>query len=165
MRLYLMRHGEASWDAASDAERPLTERGQWLTQQVAEAGLMADKPQQLIASPYRRAQQTSDIITSVIGDCRRSISDLITPEGNPQQVLDWLYQYCQQQPNLQRLLLVSHNPFISELISYLVMGGPRTGDSPLPVMMPSTLVSLSSEVMAAGCFELDGYYPNPNSAY
>ncbi|CAH0990636.1 hypothetical protein SIN8267_00730 [Sinobacterium norvegicum] len=160
-----MRHGEASWDAASDAERRLTERGQWLSEQVAKAGLTDQKPQQLIASPYRRTQQTSDIVESVVGRCRRISSDLITPEGNARQVVDWLYQYCQQQPELKTLLLVSHNPFISELISLLVMGGPRTGDSPLPVMMPSTLVALSGEVLAAGCFELDAYYPNPQSQF
>ncbi len=157
MKLYIMRHGEASWDAPSDQQRPLTETGQWLSGQVARH-LLADKPQQLIVSPYLRAQQTRLAVLDVIGQVPCDTCALITPEGHTAAVIDWLYQYLADRPALTSLMLISHNPFVSDLISVLVDGHKRRGDSALPVMSTSTLVTLQCDVVAAGCCQLIASY-------
>ena len=68
MRVYLCRHGEAVAQAPTDAERPLTERGRLevmaLWQRLREEGVTVDR---LIASPYRRAQQTALCIARAYG--------------------------------------------------------------------------------------------------
>ncbi|ROS01000.1 phosphohistidine phosphatase SixA [Sinobacterium caligoides] len=157
-----MRHGEAAWDAPSDELRPLTERGQKLSSQVAgrllEANELALKPERLIVSPYLRAQQTADCVLSVIGGVPKDHCELITPDGNPREVIEWLYGYVEQYPKLQSLMLITHNPFVSDLISLLVDGQPRRGDSALPVMDTSTLVLLETDLVAVGCCTLLGSY-------
>ena len=59
MQLFIMRHGDASMTAQTDAQRPLTGQG------IAESRLMGKwlkslnvNIEHLIISPYLRAQQT-----------------------------------------------------------------------------------------------------------
>ena len=91
MRLYIVRHGEAQPRAATDAARPLTERGRQsvstLWQALSSEGLT---PVMLAVSPYVRAQQTADIIAGYYPGIGRQTCDCITPDDDPARVLAWL---------------------------------------------------------------------------
>ncbi|MEP4523850.1 MAG: phosphohistidine phosphatase SixA, partial [Alloalcanivorax venustensis] len=122
MRVYLCRHGEAVAQAPTDAERPLTERGRLevmaLWQRLREEGVTVDR---LIASPYRRAQQTALCIARAYGGMDQEACGYLVPEAAPEQFLDWLIE----QPPCENLVLVSHMPLVS-LLSALWVGEPRS---------------------------------------
>ena len=122
MRVYLCRHGEAVAQAPTDAERPLTERGRLevmaLWQRLREEGVTVDR---LIASPYRRAQQTALCIARAYGGMDQEACGYLVPEAAPDQFLDWLIE----QPSCENLVLVSHMPLVS-LLSALWVGEPRS---------------------------------------
>ena len=63
MNIWIMRHGEAGFDAPTDSERTLTEKGKnaaflqgkWLGEQCIPRNIQFDK---ILVRPYVRAQQT-----------------------------------------------------------------------------------------------------------
>ncbi len=63
MNIWIMRHGEAGFNASSDAARCLTDngikntisQGKWLGEHLANQQIQLDK---ILVSPYLRAQQT-----------------------------------------------------------------------------------------------------------
>ncbi len=113
--LYLMRHGEASFDAPTDELRPLTERGK---QSVAAAATyllekLDDEPT-VIASPLVRAQETAAIMRDELHiDTGTSTSGEVTPGGSPAAV-------CEMLSALEGdVLVVTHQPLIGRLITFL----------------------------------------------
>ncbi|MFT4713170.1 MAG: phosphohistidine phosphatase [Candidatus Azotimanducaceae bacterium] len=113
MELLLMRHGSAQ-ESRNDFSRRLTAHG------MEEVHLAAKSisrhefvPDILFASPLTRAQQTAEIVSShlVISavEC-----DRIVPAGDCKQVCDFL-DGCEA----KKVLLVSHQPFVSLFIQYL----------------------------------------------
>ena len=67
MRLYLMRHGQASNMADTDHERPLTQKGRSRSESTAR--ILANleiTPDVIFASPRVRAQETAQIISEAI---------------------------------------------------------------------------------------------------
>ncbi len=152
MQLYILRHGEAAMQAPSDAARELTARGKEQT----EALVQVLNQQQLqfeltLVSPYRRAQQTAAIVLDSIeqGSPLRETCDLITPEGSADRVIELLVD-C----NEDTILLVSHQPFVSDLINLLVNGSGR-GLQRFPPMLTSSIASLTMDVVAPGCAKLE----------
>lgn len=123
VRLFIMRHGQAEPLQADDSSRALTLHGQneaissanWLRQQINEIDLM-------LVSPYVRAQQTAQHVTQVVGTpSRQETLDMITPSGIASEVHDYLDASINlYKPN--NILLVSHMPFVSYLVSELTLG-------------------------------------------
>ena len=63
MRLLLMRHGKASFNAPTDAQRPLTQSGSAaVIKQSHKAAVPWHEFTRLWASPYVRAQQTANLL-------------------------------------------------------------------------------------------------------
>lgn len=118
MQLVLFRHGEAG-SARRDFDRCLTGRGISDVRQVACALESVLCGARAYYSPYLRARQTCREIrsNSELQVCHEL--DLITPDDDPRAVIQWLQQ--QAQPG-QTLLLVTHQPLISRLISLLAEG-------------------------------------------
>lgn len=117
MRLYLLRHGEAEPHAASDALRRLTERGIREVRQSAEA-LRAAGIQRVLASPYRRAQETAALVMQVLGLEGPLVTvDWLTPDTDPQWALN---QFDDGAAGVQ--LLVAHQPLLGELAGLLLHG-------------------------------------------
>ena len=147
MRVYLCRHGEAVAQAPTDAERPLTERGRLevmaLWQRLREEGVTVDR---LIASPYRRAQQTALCIARAYGGMDQEACGYLVPEAAPDQFLDWLIE----QPSCENLVLVSHMPLVAALTGLLVEGRADRG----PGFPTAAVAELEAEVWAAGCARL-----------
>ncbi|WP_341705875.1 phosphohistidine phosphatase SixA [Halopseudomonas sp.] len=145
MRVWVMRHGQAAAQAASDAQRPLTAAGQ------QEARLMADLLRQqpldaILASPYVRAQQTAALVCAELGFERGvSTAPWLTPDDDPAEVLRYLAERQEQ-----NLLLVSHQPLVSQLLS-LFCEGHRRAHLPMPT---AALACVESDFVAAGLGQL-----------
>lgn len=141
MRVWILRHGQAESSAASDAERRLTDAGRAEVAGMAEQ-LAGHALEAIIASPYRRAQQTAELMRQQLG-VRRSIItvDWLTPDSDPLAVLDELADRVEGE-----VLLVSHQPLVGQLLSLLV-DGHRQGHYPMPT---AGLACLEMPLPAAG---------------
>ncbi|MGF1688433.1 phosphohistidine phosphatase SixA [Photobacterium japonica] len=124
MRIYIMRHGEAQNFAASDAERPLTERGQAESQRMAIqlAHQLPDGLDSVWVSPYLRAQQTWDAMAEHLPTPQQHKTvDEITPYGDADDVATYLKAVIAiDRPD--SVLLVSHLPLVGYLTAELVPG-------------------------------------------
>lgn len=145
MRLWLLRHGEAEPQAASDAARELTGHGHKEVQQAA-AQLSGRPLTAIIASPYVRAQQTAELVRDALG-FTGSVTTVpwLTPDSDPREVLKFL-----DEREGAEVLLVSHQPLIGALGGLLVHGHPQ---EPLP-MRTASLAELEGDIPAAGLMEL-----------
>lgn len=143
MKLWILRHGEAEAHARTDAERNLTERGRAEVLRSA-AHLIGQPLNAIIASPYVRAQQTARLVREALG----FVPDIrtvpwLTPEGSPEQVL----AHLEAEDNV---LLVSHQPLVGNLISFLQHGHSR---QPQP-MYTASLAQMEGEFALAGLMSL-----------
>lgn len=145
MDIFILRHGDAARQAASDAERPLTARGHTELHAVLEASQHdLQHVSHMLVSPYVRALQTSQVAAeylsaSVIVD----VSERLVPEADPQKLLDYL-QTLQQTSQPQGVLLVSHQPLVGVFLDRLCgfeVGRYRLGTG--------ALAAVSADVVAA----------------
>ena len=116
MKICIVRHGSTEPGAVHDQSRVLTERGQ---AQVQAAGKwLSEQPlncPQILASPYRRAQQTAQAIADLM---RLSVETLplLTPDADINALISDL------QARNNDLILVSHLPLVGHLSAYLTEG-------------------------------------------
>lgn len=118
MRLFIMRHGDAGFNAASDYERSLTDKGRERVLQVADY-LKKHKvnPEKLLISPYTRTLQTASILQASLdipASCM-ALSDAVVPEADPRKAVPML-------PDMGLWVIVSHMPFVDRLMSFLTEG-------------------------------------------
>lgn len=148
MRLLLMRHGDASWQAPSDSQRPLSDLGQLQVQQQAQAATIDwHGYEQLFASPYLRTQQTSQILQQTLHTTWPQVSThLVTPGGDPGAVQEFLLNQAQVDT-----VVVTHQPLVSCLVGYFCHGDIYAGEP----MMPASVAVLSGDVFAQGCMQLE----------
>ena len=156
--LLILRHAKSAWDtpAASDYERPLNGRGKrdaprigaWLCAQ----GLL---PDHVLASPARRARQTTRRVCKALG----LDPDRVTwqPQLYLANVPTLLEALAGCPADAMRVLLVGHNPGLEELLEYL--GGvdlpPPPGGKRLPTATVARLVLPADWThLAAGAGEL-----------
>jgi phosphohistidine phosphatase len=127
MRIYLIRHGNAvdpgtpSYD--EDSQRPLTERGRDKMNKIASAlKKMKVKPDLIVSSPYVRARQTAEILAKVM-KYKKSImfSEALVPITDA----DELVGEINEKYTVDELVLVSHEPCISNLIGTLTANNPN----------------------------------------
>ncbi|MFO2464925.1 phosphohistidine phosphatase SixA [Pseudomonas sp. 15FMM2] len=144
MKIWVLRHGEAEVHARTDAERNLTEHGRREVLRSA-AHLVGQPISAIIASPYVRAQQTAQLVREVLGfEPEVRTAPWLTPEGNPLQVLEKL-------GSDDYVLLVSHQPLVGSLISFLQHGHQR---QPQP-MHTASLAELEGDFPLAGLMSLN----------
>lgn len=145
MRIWILRHGQAEPMASSDPERALT--GQGRGEVRAMLPLFGDEPLDgILASPYRRAQQTAELVARGLAFPRGvATAAWLTPDDDPRQVLDFLAER-----NERNVLLVSHQPLVGQLISLLVEGHKR-GHYPMPT---AGLACIDIDFPAAGIGQL-----------
>lgn len=121
MLLYFLRHADAAVAGyANDFDRELTDEGQLQAKYVAHA-IRALKLAftHILCSPLVRARQTAKIAldnfpTLQIEDC-----EFLTSSSDPRNLFSKLTHY----PDNSRILLVTHEPFVSTCIVSLVGGG------------------------------------------
>lgn len=126
--VYLMRHGiaEDPRHGLADADRALTDEGEEKTARVA-AGLrtLGVRPDAILSSPLRRAEQTARIAAGRLGG-EVTLTPLLAPGTAPRTLVGGLHDAR----GARQLLLVGHQPDLGELASFLLTGSP--GLVPLP---------------------------------
>jgi phosphohistidine phosphatase len=157
MDLFLLRHAIAEQRDPTkypdDALRPLTEKGIKRMRRVAEGFLAAGLTFDVIyTSPYTRARQTADIVADVFG-LRKVLreTDTLAVDGDPEALIAEL-----KKVDATSILLVGHEPYLSELISHLLVG-----DASLDVTMKKGgLCKLTVGMLKYGkCATLDWLIP------
>ena len=127
MRIYLIRHSNAvdpgtpGYD--EDSQRPLTERGRDKMNKIASAlTKMKVKPDLIVSSPYVRARQTAEILAKVM-KYKKSImfSDALIPMTDADELIGEI----NEKYTVDELVLVSHEPCISNLIGTLTANNPN----------------------------------------
>lgn len=144
MNLYLLRHGEAEASAHTDAARQLTAKGRQDVHDVAKQFAARRLPlEHCFVSPYIRAQQTAALFA---GQLQQAISstttELLIPEVRAGTVIDFLDKNIQG----RNVLLVSHNPLLSELNALLTEGNINE----MHILATSELVCLSLDIAGLG---------------
>lgn len=139
--LYLLRHGIAvphgSPDFADD-DRPLTPKGRRRVRQVAFGlDILKIKPDRIVTSPLPRARQTAEIVADVLKIPELLETDDALRAGvEAASVSDWLQSRAAE----DSLMLVGHNPWISDLVVRLSAGA---GASPFIELRKAGLAALA----------------------
>jgi phosphohistidine phosphatase len=117
MQLYLIRHGLAA-DGGADEARPLTDEGRARIAEEAQAlrrlGAQFDR---LLHSPLLRATQTAEALADLV---------LGTSSPTPRLVLAPSEELLAELAG-ESVALVGHEPWLSELVAWLVTGERRLG--------------------------------------
>jgi phosphohistidine phosphatase len=118
-----MRHGDARWQdpGLSDLERPLNRRGTGAAEAMARRLLeLALVPDLMMVSPARRTQQTAEIVARELSiPPRRVLREETLYLASAADLLK-VAQGCG--PRVAHVLIVAHNPGVSELTQLLVPG-------------------------------------------
>lgn len=117
MKLYLVQHGDAV-SAEVDSSRPLSAKGQSDVKKVAEFLRSFDLGITSIRhSTKTRAHQTAEILSSILNPK----DGLIPSEGlAPNDPIEPLQEEIKKMES--NLMIVGHLPFLSKLVSYLLVG-------------------------------------------
>lgn len=125
MEIYLLRHGEAVEPGApgvkKDFDRSLTSEGKRAVERAARAmRLMCVAPDLLLTSPFIRAKQTADITARVLKVRDHvAVADELAPGASQRRLVNRLRA---ADPPPKSVLLVGHEPYLSELVSVLLTG-------------------------------------------
>jgi phosphohistidine phosphatase len=120
--LYIVRHGIAAppgTPGIPDDERLLTAKGEKRVRQIARGLRKLDlKLDRVVTSPLPRARATAEIIADVL-DARKILetSNVLQTGSSAATVERWLRERTDD-----RLMIVGHNPTLSDLLSLLVLG-------------------------------------------
>ncbi len=125
--LFLMRHaiavtrGEGVYE--EDADRPLTEEGRKKLSAVCR-GLshLVSGWDLILTSPFVRAQQTASALAAHF-ELSHLIQEapVLTPGHTTKQLVDFL----QSLPSVKKILMIGHEPSLSQHLSCFLFGTPR----------------------------------------
>jgi phosphohistidine phosphatase len=123
MNLYLMRHGEAEPLEHEDAPRCLTALGKLNVKDVARQFALRDIAlTACLHSPYLRTTQTCTLfLAELAASVQPQVLELLTPETRAADVLNYL-----QTLQAEHVLVITHNPLVSELLTILTDSEIRT---------------------------------------
>jgi len=146
MKIWVLRHGEAvpHGSRPHDSERELTDHGR--AEVLRSAAFLIGQPLTAIyASPYLRAQQTAQLVHEALGfKPEIRTVEWLTPDTEPDKV-------AEQMVAVSNVLLVSHNPLVGNLLSYLQHGA---GHPPERVSTAG-LAELKGDELLVGSMKLD----------
>lgn len=149
LNLFILRHGIAVEHGtpgyASDADRPLTPKGKRQMHKVADA-IRAMKLgfDSFLSSPLVRARQTAEIVATDLKLKKRlDFADELKPGGS---VKDLVKKVRSLEPLPENLVLVGHEPYLSELISFFVTGRTDAGF----MLKKAGLAKLETDDLRAG---------------
>ncbi|OGG06749.1 MAG: hypothetical protein A3F83_16480 [Candidatus Glassbacteria bacterium RIFCSPLOWO2_12_FULL_58_11] len=114
--LYLVRHakGESRFGQKPDFQRSITERGREDALKVAESLKATEKsPSVIISSPALRARQTANIFAGQLGYRTKAVRTRKILYDQDGRVILAMLQGLD--PALERVMLVGHNPSLSDL--------------------------------------------------
>ncbi|HLT91631.1 MAG TPA: histidine phosphatase family protein [Woeseiaceae bacterium] len=121
--LTILRHGKSSWkqEGQPDFERPLSRRGEenapLMAQRITEAGI---RPSLIVSSPAVRAWSTAKLVARAIGYPLEFLhrEDALYMAGL-ERLLDVI---AAQDPGFNSIVVVGHNPGLTELANHLLPG-------------------------------------------
>jgi phosphohistidine phosphatase len=125
VEIFLIRHGIAEdlQPSEVDADRELTTKG------IAKTGRVAIQMQEkgwkfdlVLTSPLIRACQTAQILLESGLSEVLEIHPSLAPDGILEDWLQWLQSYQLVNPTVERLILVGHEPNLSQWAEILVFG-------------------------------------------
>lgn len=157
-QLYILRHGIAfptGTIGVPDDERPLTPKGERRMRQIGRGlfalglGLELDR---IVTSPLPRARRTAQIVAAELDLVDHlETSTVLTAGSDAQAIADWLRERTED-----RLMIVGHNPALSELVGLLLVGevGLLTFE-----LKKGGIAALSSSRFTAPRFQLDWTAP------
>ncbi len=125
--LYIMRHGIAAPREGAgypdDAKRPLTAEGKKKMQDIAR-GLMklGVELDWIVSSPYVRAAETARQVAETFNGVPLDTADALKPGGSPEALISYLARHA----NRQRVLVVGHEPDLSDMAGRLIGAGRRS---------------------------------------
>lgn len=147
MHLYVMRHGLAEpAHGKTDFERQLLPEGEAQVVSVAKqllAHLNGMPMNVVLSSPYVRTLQTATLLAEQLA-CPLQTNALLEPDAD----VNALWRFLAQCPH-PHVLLVSHMPLVSTLISCLISGD----RSSYPDLLTAQLVHLQGELCAPGVMQ------------
>lgn len=129
MELYILRHGEAGKRlpaGGKDSERALTVTGQDEVEQIASGLAKLEVKLDLVAtSPLKRSLQTAQIVAKALKLKKGKVEEWneLKPEGNRAD----LYRKLSQFNHESSILVVGHEPYLSNMISDIVFGNTAGG--------------------------------------
>jgi phosphohistidine phosphatase len=125
MEILLLRHGIAESEIAAarhgrrDEERRLTAEGRRETDRMAAAlSARVGRLDRIFHSPYLRARETAEIFSPHFSGAPILQVEEFTPDSDPRQLAGFL-----ESQNGARIMIVSHEPYLSGALSYLLSGG------------------------------------------
>lgn len=125
MNIFILRHGIAvdrgTKGFENDSERPLTGKGKrQLRKSAAAMKRMNLRFDLILSSPYVRARETAEIVAEELKLKKRlRLTDVLKAENEPESVVAEIRRL---KPEPRNLLLVGHEPYLSNLVSRLVSG-------------------------------------------
>ena len=146
MLVYLVRHGIADQRAIADQESELTSEGVAQNRSVVKKFyLQSPLLDKGFVSPFERAKQTATEFGLAFPGIEFEETTLITPDADPYDVINLL-----EENQEQNVILVSHNPVLSHLVSLLVDGTTESNRQ----INTSNVVCIMMDIVAPGCGEL-----------
>ncbi|MCL2919523.1 phosphohistidine phosphatase SixA [Shewanella litorisediminis] len=123
MQLFLMRHGEAGYQAQSDRDRTLTDTGRYHTRLMSNfLNRLVTDFDLVLVSPYLRAQQTWQEVATHFPEPRKWVTaDDLVPSADPATAASLILAYAEQY-KADKVLVISHMPLLGYLVSELVAG-------------------------------------------
>jgi phosphohistidine phosphatase len=150
--LYILRHGiavEHGTPRIPDDDRPLTPEGRRRMRQIARGLRRLDlRPDRIVTSPLPRASATAEIVAGALeAEDNLETADVLRASSDARAIRDWLRQRTEG-----RLMIVGHNPSLTELMTLLVVGdGSRP---PICELKKGGIAALRPSDAAADRFEL-----------
>lgn len=145
MELYIVRHAIAA-DAErgqEDSERPLTEQGRERFVNAVRGMRRLDLTfERVMYSPWKRAHQTAKLLEPIVYGPRDATELLCQPPS--EALLETLQSHASEGP----LVLVGHQPWLGELIAWLMTGDAAQHE--LIDLKKGSLVWLSGEPSPGG---------------
>jgi phosphohistidine phosphatase len=125
--LYILRHGiavEPGTSGIPDDERPLTAKGEKRMREIGRGLRRLDlKLDRIVTSPLPRARSTAEIVADALdADDLLETADIFRAGSDAATIQRWLKGRSED-----RLLIVGHNPVLSDLITRLVLGASYSG--------------------------------------
>jgi phosphohistidine phosphatase len=152
--LTIWRHGTAA-EGTNDRLRELTDAGRddvgFGSQRFHEA-CIANKiphPQAILHSPLVRTTQTAEVIAAAFTHASVRAVPALQPGNKPSTVDEELSRFVDSRLQQQHIVLVSHQPLVSQLVGYYL-----GGSGSVPFLIPGGLVSLSLDVLVPACASL-----------
>jgi phosphohistidine phosphatase len=125
MQLLIVRHADAGDSEAfaktgkRDAERPLSRKGR-KQMRTATKGLrsLVRRIDLIAASPLVRAAETAQIVARKFRKAEKETASFLRPTAAPDAFEVWLSKHT----DLDRVMVVGHEPQLGRLITWLVAG-------------------------------------------